>query len=129
MPYAIYKASGMTSSQARRIYGFQNMQIRALSVEAAIAEIQQIREAIEDLANVKEEAMLARWGISVIDTSSSESEEEEATSINNNITNQSAYLYNHHERTCAVYTIYPTTKPMQNLINCLSYTTTLPSSI
>ncbi len=78
MRYVIYKASGMTASQARRAYGFQNMQSRALAVEDAIAEIQQIREAIEDLANVEEEALLTRWGIPVaMDTSSSESEDEE----------------------------------------------------
>ncbi len=81
MRYAIYKASGITPSQARRRYGFECMQARALSVEAAISEIKQIREAIEDLARIEDRALLTRFGIPIeSDTSSSESEEDEDVS-------------------------------------------------
>ncbi len=78
MCYVIYKASGMTPSQARQAYGFQNMQSRGLAVEAAITEILQIQEAIQDVANIEEESPLTMWGIPVVmDTTSSESEKEE----------------------------------------------------
>ena len=80
--YAIYKASGMTPTQARRLYGFERMEERALSVEATIEEVQQIRIAIEDLACTEERALLTSMGVYTLEsnTSSSESEEEEAIS-------------------------------------------------
>ncbi len=78
--YAIYKASGMTPSQARRTYGFEGMQARSLTVEATITEIQQIRQAIEDLACIADQALLTRFGIPGVScTTSSESEEEDVT--------------------------------------------------
>ena len=78
--YAIYKASGITPSQARRTYGFEGMQARSLTVEATITELQQIREAIEDLACIEEQALLTRFGIPKESyKSSSESEEEDVT--------------------------------------------------
>ena len=57
--YAVYKASGMTATMVRRTYGFENMRTRSLSVESALLEIKQIREAIDDLASTKEESVLA----------------------------------------------------------------------
>ena len=80
--YAIYKASGLTPSQARCRYGFEGMHVRALAVEAAVTEIQQIREAIEDLACIEEQAVLTRLGILTLsDTSSTCSESEEEKSV------------------------------------------------
>ena len=76
--YAIYKASGMTPTVVRRVYGFENMQLRSANVEKAVLEIQNIREAISDLASVEDESLLVRFGIEVqVDSSSDESDEEE----------------------------------------------------
>ena len=65
LQYAIYKASDLTPSQARRRYGFEAMHVRALAVEAAVTEIQQVQEAIEDLhvACIEEQSVLTRLGI------------------------------------------------------------------
>ena len=65
LQYAVYKASGMTATMVRRIYGFENMQTRSLSVESALLEIKQIREAIHDLASTKEESVLVHLGFNV----------------------------------------------------------------
>ncbi len=79
--YTLYKASGMTPTAVRRAYGFEYMQARASRVEAAILEIQQIREAITDLACIEDESLLARFGIRTqADSSSDESDEEETLS-------------------------------------------------
>lgn len=48
--YAIYKTSGATPTEARRLYGFQNMKARAAHVETCIKEAQEIYEAVESLA-------------------------------------------------------------------------------
>lgn len=79
--YAVYKASGMTPTSVRRLYGFERMQARATSVEAALSDVQQIREAITDLANIEDESVLARFGIEMQgDSSTDESDEEETLS-------------------------------------------------
>lgn len=83
--YAVYKASGMTATMVRRTYGFEGMQARAISVESALLEIKQIREAIDDLANTKEESLLVHLGFNLpvdsADSSTDDSSEEEEASI------------------------------------------------
>lgn len=75
--YAIYSASGMTPTEARRRYGFQHMKRNAKEVEDALAEIQCIREAISDLASIEDTALLQSFGIDVESScSSSESEDD-----------------------------------------------------
>ena len=82
--YAVYKASGMTATMVRRKYGFENMQARSLSVESALLEIKQIREAIDDLASTKEESVLVNLGFNVqlesADSSADDSSEAEEAS-------------------------------------------------
>ena len=75
--YAIY--SGMTPTQARHKYGFQNVRQNAIEVEAALAGVQSIREAISDIANVEDASLLKSFGLDVENTSmcsSCESDEE-----------------------------------------------------
>ena len=73
--YAI--SSGMTPTQARRQYGFQNIQQNTKEVEAALSDIQCIREAISDLASIEDTALLKSFGIDVESSpSSSESEDD-----------------------------------------------------
>ena len=62
--YGIYKASGVTATQARRVYGFQGMSERATRVEEAIHEVQQIRETIDTIASIQQDKVLyATFGI------------------------------------------------------------------
>lgn len=79
--YAVFKASGMTATAVRRAYGFEKMGARALSVEAALSEVRQIREVIADLASAKDKAMLESFGIQIPDDSSSSDEEIEEETL------------------------------------------------
>ena len=73
--YAVYKASGVTPNQAHKHFGFDNISSRALEVEKCIAETQEIRAAIDDLAYTQDKALLATYGIvDVDDSSTSETE-------------------------------------------------------
>ena len=75
--YCIYKSSGMTPSQIRQQYGFEGMHERALSVEATISNVQQIRESIQDLAAIEEQALLTNFSVPEVYCVTSSSEEEE----------------------------------------------------
>ena len=75
--YAIYKASGMSQTAIRRKYGFEQMQQHAASVEEAIVEIQNIRESINDLANIESKALLLQCGVVLSESSSSSDSEED----------------------------------------------------
>ena len=76
LKYAIVKSSGMTSTAARRIYGFENMANHIEEVEEAIRKVQQIREAIQDLASIEDKALCQSFGLKVDISSSDESGED-----------------------------------------------------
>ena len=44
--YAIFKASGVSQTEAHRRYGFEGMNERAANVEKTIADVEENREAI-----------------------------------------------------------------------------------
>ena len=67
--YSVFKASGL-SSTAARTFGFERMNDRSKVVESALEEARCIREAVEDLAHVQDEALLQSLGISVPETAS-----------------------------------------------------------
>lgn len=67
--YAIFKSSGVNQTEAHRLYGFERMDSRATKLEA-IAEVEEIRKAIEGLARIQDKALLQTFG--TVDTSSSE---------------------------------------------------------
>ncbi len=71
LKYAIFKASGMSSTGARHQYGFERMTERSARVEQAIAEVQQIRETVDDIARMKNKALLASFGIDQASSSDS----------------------------------------------------------
>ena len=73
MKYAIVNASNMTSSQARKTYGFQNIPLLNEKVNDALVTSQRIHEAIEDLVQVQDKSLLISMGIADSD-SSAESE-------------------------------------------------------
>lgn len=74
--YAVFKASGMTPTQARQMYRFEHMAQRAKKVENCISEAPKIRETIESLATIEDTAFLATLGI-LPDYSDEESDCEE----------------------------------------------------
>ena len=61
--YAVFKASGVTLTQARKKFGFENMGKKAQHVKVCINSNRAIREAIDDLATTEDEALLASFGI------------------------------------------------------------------
>lgn len=63
LKYAIVKAAGISNSQAKSAYGFNNMSSRVSKVEDALLQATAIREAIENIANIKETATLRSFGV------------------------------------------------------------------
>lgn len=77
--YSIVKSSGISSTKAKRLYGFKDMTRRIQCVHDAAEKAHNIRLAIEKIAHIKEKALVEALGIafsSESETSDSESEEE-----------------------------------------------------
>ena len=76
--YALFKASAMTQTWARREYGFENMDARAIEVEKCLVEAQEIRKATDELACIQDRAFLTTLGVvSDSDDSVSSSDEDD----------------------------------------------------
>ena len=56
--YTVYKHSGATPTEARRLFGFGSMKTRAAHVETCIKEAQEIHEAVDDMARIQDRALL-----------------------------------------------------------------------
>jgi hypothetical protein len=80
LKYAIVKAAGLSSSKAKNVYGFSDMSSKVSRVENALEEATCIREAIENIAKVKDEAIARSLGIYVATTESSSSDSSETDS-------------------------------------------------
>ena len=78
--YAVFKASGITPTQARRIYGFDSISQSASKVDEAIHDAQKIREAIQDISAIQDEALLMQFGFVKQEGSSSSEDELECES-------------------------------------------------
>ena len=76
--YAVYKASGATPTEARRLYGFDNMRTRAAHVETFLKEAQELYEAVDDMARIQDKALLDSMGLSNSSCSSDASSGEES---------------------------------------------------
>jgi len=63
-----------TPTEARRLFGFENMRARASHVDTCIKEMQEIYEAVESLAHIQERALQDTLGF---ESNSSESSGEE----------------------------------------------------
>ena len=87
--YAICKSSGMTTTAARRVYGFENMSNHFEEVEEAFITVQRIFEAIADLAIIEDRALMQSFGIEeMANYSSNESDAtdaEESSSVSEQI--------------------------------------------
>ena len=77
--YAVYKASGASPSEARRLFGFEDMRSRALHVEACIKEAEEIYRAVDDLAHCQDQAVLDTYEI---ESSSVEESSDDETEFN-----------------------------------------------
>ena len=78
---AIFKASGMSASKARQEFGFEKMHERTEVVEKSIMEAQRIREAVDELVQTQDKALMKAYGNcdsldSSDDCSSTDSENE-----------------------------------------------------
>lgn len=61
--FAIYKATGVTPTAARRLFGFENMAQREDRIKKCIEEAKEIKEAVESLAASQDKALLDSLGI------------------------------------------------------------------
>lgn len=68
--YSVFKASGVSSTSARKSFGFEKMNFRAKRVEAALEEARCIYEAVEDLAHIQDKALLLSMGFILPDSES-----------------------------------------------------------
>ena len=85
LKYAIVKAAGISHSQAKSVYGFDNMSSRVNKVENALLEATAIRDAIENIANIKETAILCSFGINeTSDGSQNESMDDDSETDTDN---------------------------------------------
>ena len=75
--YAAVKSAGLSSTQAQKQLGFQNMTDRVAKVQNAFQHAMFIRKSIDGLASTKDKAFLKSIGITIDDSSSSEYSEDE----------------------------------------------------
>uniref|UniRef100_A0A1X7UXW5 Uncharacterized protein n=1 Tax=Amphimedon queenslandica TaxID=400682 RepID=A0A1X7UXW5_AMPQE len=80
--FAVFKASGLSSTQARAKFGLENMNLRAKNVKDCLILAQYIRTAIKTLAFTTDKAMLRSLGLSCGNEElSSESSDEESSDV------------------------------------------------
>ena len=82
LKYAIVKTAGMSNSQEKSVYGFNNMASNMNEVESALEDAAAIRDAIQNIAEVKDQSVLRSLGIcnTRIENESSESDDSETDS-------------------------------------------------
>ena len=76
LKYAVVKSSGISSTKAKAVYGFNDMTSKISDVEKAMEEACAIRQAIEYIAKTKEKSVLLSLGISESSESGSDTESE-----------------------------------------------------
>lgn len=87
LKYAIVKSTGLSSTEAKKLYGFGDMNKRIQQVEDAAQTAQDIMESIDKLAHLKEKGLLDAFGIPL----SSESESFESET-DQELTEEGTYL-------------------------------------
>lgn len=56
--YAVFRASGVSQTKARRQFGLENMYERSAHVEACISEAEDIKSVVSELATLQDQAIL-----------------------------------------------------------------------
>ena len=77
LTYGIVKASGLSDTKLRQLYGFENLQQRQGKVEDALREIRGIREAVASIVSIQDKAILQSFGIEVESDEDLEHDESE----------------------------------------------------
>lgn len=62
--YAIVQSSGLSTTKLRDIYGFEDVNSRKQKVETALREAREIRESVERLSHIKEQAFFVHMALS-----------------------------------------------------------------
>ena len=78
--YSVSRVLGLTSSAARRMYGWEGMSQRSSVVEDSLQEFLEMRKNIDDLCLTQDRALLMSFGIesnTLVDSPSDESEEDD----------------------------------------------------
>ena len=78
--YSVFKASGLSVTAARKVFGFLGMDVRSHQVEEAIDEARRICEAVDSLARTREKAILLSMGVEL--ESELESDDAEGEELN-----------------------------------------------
>lgn len=73
--YTVFKASGLSATQARQQFGFESMSQRTKKIEDVITHMEYIHTAIDKLVT-KEKAVLRNLGLSCSDEESSDDDGE-----------------------------------------------------
>ena len=87
--YAVVKSSSLSSTQARRIYGFYDMNRRIDMVNSAATEAQSIKGCIEIICRIKDKSLLRSFSVDDDDddesSSGNESDSERASDSDDDI--------------------------------------------
>ena len=75
-----FRASGLSTTAARKQFGFQNIPERLSRLEESIKEVVSLRECIDDLSRAQEKAFMTSLGYSVSDSSESSGDEDSVMS-------------------------------------------------
>lgn len=83
--YTICQGACLTSSKARRLYGWESMSKRMQEIEKSIKELTELRESIEDLATTQELALVRSFGITLFSSESEDDLDNEETTQSDNV--------------------------------------------
>ena len=78
LKYAVVKSSGLPNRKARSLFGIDDMTDKKRKVHQAMEEASAIREAIENIAKVKEKVVLQSFGVDGDESESDESKSSES---------------------------------------------------
>ena len=76
--FSVFKTSGVSSTRAQKLFGFEKINCRAKRVEAALEEAHWIHEAVEDLAHTQDKALLLSMGFILTDSDSEDGSDRTA---------------------------------------------------
>ena len=80
LKYAITKSSGISNTKAIGVYGFSNLTEKRIKVEQAMEQACAIKDAIENVAKIKEKAVLESLGLFEPSESDESTDEENSAS-------------------------------------------------
>jgi hypothetical protein len=82
--YAICQSTGLSTTKLRDTYGFEDINSRMQNVEEALRQAKEIRESVEHISHIKEQAVLRSCGISFSESENSDQEDDSEESCSDN---------------------------------------------